>query len=160
MLIAKQNEEERIRKQQEENARMIAAEEERVARKTMEIQALEQRLNDDDDYGSDEGGINFDNIDGMVQERYSRYANISPVKHKVDIKGQEVEKDEDFDYDQLVREREQSMREGKEENVDIVNMSRMSDHVDEVEEVQDDRFDFDTLLREKSMSMIHLEGDN
>jgi hypothetical protein len=52
------------------------------------------------------------------------------------------------------------MRAGKEENVDIVNMSRMSDHVDEVEEVEDDRFDFDTLLREKSMSMMHLEGDN
>ena len=45
-----------------------------MARKTQEIQELEQQLNDVeeegmDDYGSDEGGINFDNLDSMLEAR-------------------------------------------------------------------------------------------
>ena len=128
----------------------------------MEAQSLEEHLNtennDMDDYGSDDGGVNFDNLDNILEARASKagMSIISPTK----LEKVQEEEFEEFNFDQLVQEREASIYH-KEEPSDIINISRNSDDDLAVQEAEEDdnRFDFDALMKEKRMSLIIQEHD-
>ena len=69
--IAKAAKEEELRVKREREAKEQQEEQMRMARKTLEIKELEEQLINEDEgsYGSDEGGIDFDNLDAMLEQR-------------------------------------------------------------------------------------------